>query len=206
MSVITQLVQGKKNPNRVNLYLDGEFAFALSIDEVAKSRLKKGLELTSEKIDDLKQADEREYVYAKLLNFLSYRPRTIKEVRDRLYKYDVKDQTTQNELINRLKSKGYLDDLAFARWFIESRNTHRPRSPRLLIQELKAKGISDEIIHSVMGEMADEAETIFRLLTKKIGSPRQLGQEERQKIYAFLGRQGFTWDKIKEVVKSWESE
>ena len=206
MPVITRLVQGKKNPNRVNLYLDDEFAFALSIDEVAKNSLKKGFDLSDDQIARLKDTDQTDYVYAKLLNFLSYRPRTVKEVRDRLYKYEVKEIDRQNILIDKLQSKGYLDDMAFARWFIESRNTHRPRSPRMLRAELKAKGVGEDIIKSVISQAGDERASITRLLTKKLGIPAQLDPAARQKIYAYLSRQGFTWDKIIEVVKNWESE
>lgn len=206
MPVITRLVQGKKNPNRVNLYLDDQFAFALSIDEVAKNNLKKGLELTDEQIARLKDKDETEYIYAKLLNFLSYRPRTVKEVRDRLWKYDVKDPVIQNTFIERLQSKGYLDDLAFSRWFTLSRNTHRPRSSRMLMQELKAKGVSSDIIQSVIGEVSAEDVTITRLLDKKLGTRRPLEAVERQKIFGYLSRQGFAWETIREVVKTWESE
>ncbi len=206
MPIITRLVQGKKNPNRVNLYLDNQFALALSIDKVGERDLKKGLELTEAQIDDLKDTDETDYIYAKLLNFLSYRPRTIKEVRDRLYKYDVRDATKQDVLVNKLKSQGYLDDSSFASWFIASRNTHRPRSTRLLKSELKSKGVSEEIIQAVLTQITPESETIHRLLTKKLGLGRTLAQPERQKLLAYLSRQGFAWDKIAEVVKSWESE
>lgn len=206
MPVITRLVQGKKNPNRVNLYLDDVFAFALSIDEVAKNSLKKGLELSDDQIAHLKDTDETEYVYAKLLNFLSYRPRTIKEVRDRLYKYEVREIDKQNTLIDKLKSKGYLDDLAFARWFVESRNAHRPRSKRYLSAELSAKGISKDIIQAVSGTISDESATIHHLLDKKLGLRRKLEEKERQKIAGYLSRQGFSWEAIKEVVKTWESE
>jgi len=206
MPIITRLVQGKKNPNRVNLYLDDEFAFALSIDEVAKHGLKKGLDLSDDQIARLKDTDETDYVYAKLLNFLSYRPRTVKEVRDRLNKYEVRDETKQNTLIDKLISKGYLDDLAFARWFIESRNTHRPRSGRFLSAELKSKGISEEIIKSLAREVVDESVTIRHLLDKKLRTPHKLEINEKQKIIGYLARQGFAWDKIREVVKTWESE
>jgi regulatory protein len=206
MPVITRLVQGKKNPNRVNLYLDDVFAFALSIDEVAKNNLKKGLDLSDEQITRLKDTDEIEYIYTKLLNFLSYRPRTVKEVRDRLYKYEIKDVTKQDFFIDKLKSKGYLDDLLFARWFINSRNTHRPRSKRYLSAELSAKGIGKDIIQSVSSQIGEESETIRHLLGKKLGSPRLLELAEKQRIIGYLSRQGFAWDKISEVVKNWESE
>jgi regulatory protein len=206
MPVITRLVQGKKNPNRVNLYLDDEFAFALSIDEVGKKSLKKGLELSPGEIEDLKKADSDEYIYGKILNFLSFRPRTVKEVRDRLWKYEVKDEDSQNLVIDKLKSKGYLDDIAFARWFIESRNTHRPRSISMLKMELSQKGVPKDIISDLVATMGDEKATILHLLDKKLGNHRILGKPELVKIQSYLVRQGFAWDKVSEVVKSWQSE
>lgn len=206
MPIITRLVQGKKNPNRVNLYLDDQFAFALSIDEVAKNSLKKGLALSNEQIRHLQEADATEYIYIKLLNLLSYRPHSVKEVRARLSKYKVTGVDQQNVLINKLKSKGYLDDFAFASWFIASRNKNRPRSRRHLSVELKTKGIRSEIIQAVSGQISDESVTIRHLLDKKLGIQRKLEINERQKIISYLARQGFAWDKISEVVKSWESE
>lgn len=206
MPIITRLAQGVKNPNRVNLYLDGQFAFALSIDEVARHSLGKGQELSSEQMNNLIEADHDAKVYAKILNFLSYRPRTIKEVHDRLWKYEIKDNAKQNLLIDRLKSNGYLDDLAFAKWFINSRNNSRPRSPRMLTQELKSKGVSTDTIGLVINDMADESSVITRILEKKLGSRRALSHEERHKIYTYLSRQGFSWETLKEVVKTWESE
>lgn len=206
MAIITRLVQGKKNPNRVNIYLDDSFAFALSIDEVAKNNLRKGLELSQKVIDQLRDTDQSDYVYSKILNFLSFRPRTAKEVRDRLKQYEVKDVDKQDQVISRLKDKGYLDDVAFARWFIESRNTHRPRSPRMLAQELMQKGVGREDISSVIGETNSEEISICMILDKKLGIPRPLEALEKQKISAYLGRLGYAWEKIKQVVKTWESE
>jgi regulatory protein len=206
MPVITRLVQGKKNPNRVNLYLDDVFVFALSIDEVGKKSLKKGLELSPAEIEDLKKADSDEYIYGKILNFLSFRPRTVKEVRDRLWKYEVKDEDSQNLVIDKLKSKGYLDDVSFAKWFIQSRNTHRPRSVSMLKMELSQKGVPKDIVSDLVSTMGDEKATIMHLLDKKLGSHRTLDKLEQVKIQGYLVRQGFAWDKVSEVVKSWQSE
>lgn len=206
MPVITRLVAGQKNQRRVNLYLDGQFAFALSLDEIVKRGLKKGLELAEDTIDGLKARDADDYLYAKLLNFLSYRPRSTKELRDRLYRYEVKDPAKQDSFIARLTTQGYLDDLAFARWFIASRNTHRPRSVRQLTAELQKKGVSREIIAAASGDFAKEESTLRSLLGKKLGRPRVLTLRERQQIYIYLARRGFAWDKLREVVKNWETE
>lgn len=206
MPVITRLVQGKKNPNRVNIYLDGAFSFALSIDEVVKNGLKKGLNLTDEKINALIETDINDKAYSKILNYISYRPRTIKEVKDRLRQYEVDESIAQNNIINKLVSSGYLNDAEFAKWFISSRNEHRPRSLKMLSQELRAKGVPSEVILTVLPNVADESITIRRILSKKLKNNRVLENIERQKIYSFLSRQGFPWEKVKEVVKQWESE
>lgn len=206
MPEITRLVQGKKNPSRVNLYLDDSFAFALSIDEVGRNGLKKGMVLSEEQIMSLKDNDQADYVYAKILNFLSFRPRTVKEVSDRLKKYEVNDLDKQNLVIAKLKDKGYLDDVAFSRWFIESRNAHHPRSPRMLAQELMQKGVGRDDISFVIADAQREEISIHQILDKKLGTSRSLETLEKQKIYTYLGRQGYTWEKIKAVVKTWESE
>jgi regulatory protein len=173
---------------------------------VAKHGLKSGLELSLELIQKLKDNDEKEYIYAKILNFLSYRPHSVKEVRDRLYKYKVTERSAQDEHIVRLQESGYLDDLSFARWFIASRNASRPRSPRMLSQELLVHGVSKDIVSEVINEVDSPTVTIHRILGKKWGSPRSLSLAERQKIHAYLMRQGFSWSDVSEVVKSWESE
>jgi len=206
MRAITRLVQGKKNPNRVNVYLDGEFVLALSIDEVGKRGLKKGLELSEEQIEELISNDTNDKAYGKILNYISYRPRTTKEVRDRLKQYEVEDRETEDQLIKRLAEKGYLDDVAFARWFIESRNVHRPRSHRMLAQELMLKGVNKEDIALAMDSANGEETSILKVLNKKLGEHRHLESVERQNILGYLGRQGYSWELIKEVVKSWESE
>ncbi len=189
MPIVTRLVQGKKNPNRVNLYLDDEFAFALSLDEVAKNGLKKNLVLTQAQIDKLKNTDESEYVYAKLLNFLSYRPRTVKEIRDRLYKYGVKDESDQNNYISRLKGNGYLDDLAFAQWFVASREQNRPRSLRHLKLELASHGVSHDLITLAISGQND-LNALNSLIAKKSSLPKE-------KLLAYLIRRGFAYDQIK---------
>ena len=206
MSIITRIVAGKRNPSRANVYVDGKFAFALSIDEAVKNHLKPSLEITEETVEGLRAKDNADKVYGKILNFLSFRPRSVKEVKDRLYQYEIKDVMEQKIIIEKLQSHGYLDDLTFAKWFIESRNTHKLKSPRLIRQELAAKGISRELLDQVMTEVVSPEVTISRLLSKKLGDKRHLNPAERQKISAFLARQGFPWEKIAEVVKRFESE
>lgn len=188
MPQISRLVAGKKNPGRVNLYLDGVFAFALSLDEVVKNGLKKGEELTEEQIQALKKTDDLNWVYSKILNFLSYRPRTVFEVRSRLKKYNVTEVESIDWIINKLTDQGYLSDLTFTKWFVESRIHNRPRSKRHLTSELRARGVDMSIINQVLKEI-DETHSLEQLIAKK----RTLS---RDKLLQFLLRRGFKYDTV----------
>lgn len=203
MPTITRLVAGKKNPHRVNLYLDGSYACSLSIDEVVKHSLKKGLVLTLEQLNSLRQTDNVLRDYAKILNFLSYRPRSESEVRARLRQYKCSDIES---VITKLYAHSHLDDLAFARWFVDSRTLHKTRSPRALQSELTRKGIGRAIIDQVLVGLPDPRATIRRILVKKLTTPSPLAPLVRQKISGYLVRQGFAWNLVQEVVKTWESE
>lgn len=188
MPQITRLVAGKKNPGRINLYLDGEFAFALSIDEVVKNGLKKGLELTVDQVEALKKNDDLLWAYTKILNYLSFRPRTEFEVRARLKKYDITETASVDWIINKLKENNYLSDLEFARWFVDSRMSNRPRSKKHLSAELCAKGVSADVINQVLLDLNDSA-PLEALISKK-------ATLSRDKLLQFLLRRGFKYSAV----------
>lgn len=188
MPQVTRLVAGKKNPSRINLYLDGEFAFALTIDEVVKNGLKKGLDLTADQVEALKKNDDLLWVYAKILNYLSFRPRSEFEVRARLKKYDVTDATSISWIITKLKENNYLSDLEFARWFVGSRMGNRPRSKQHLSAELRSKGVDTAVIDQVLVSI-DETVPLEALIAKK-------STLSRDKLIQFLQRRGFKYSAV----------
>lgn len=185
MPQISRLVAGKKNPGRINVYLDGVFAFALSLDEVVKNGLKKGLELNADQVQALKKTDDLSWAYAKILNFLSFRPRTEFEVRSRLKKYGVEEAESIEWVINKLVDRGYLSDLAFAKWFVESRMGNRPRSKQHLSAELRAKGVDVSVINQALVGI-DETGPLEALIAKKSAL-------SRDKLLGFLLRRGFKY-------------
>lgn len=189
MPTITTLRAGKKNPNRVNLYCDGKFVLALSLDEVVRQGLKKGLTLSLEQLHNLKIQDDQERTYQKILNYLSYRPRTISEVRQRLQAYDLTDP---EPMLTRLLAHGYLNDLAFAEWFVASRDSSRPRSLVHLRAELRHKGVSSEIINQALSRPDLEENALTALITKKSS------RLSRSQLLAYLSRRGFLYSAIKQ--------
>ncbi len=152
--------------------------------------------------------DQFEKFYNSALRFLSYRPRSEKEIRDKLTskKADVK---IIELILNKLKEKNFLNDSEFAKWWIGSRLRFRPRSISLIKRELLQKGIDRETIDaqifnlnpSADGSISNELENAKKLVEKKISRYKDLSRQELyQKLGSFLARRGFDFDTIKQVI------
>lgn len=193
-------IKAQKNQKRVNIYLEGKFAFGLDADNFLKSGLKVGKELSEKQVEDLVFKNEFQKLLNKTLRLISHRPRSEKEIAD----YLKRKKSLPNisvRVIERLKELGQLDDYAFASWWIEQRSTFRPRGKFGLTMELRQKGIDKEIAEKVINEKVDEPSLAKKLAQKKFKFYKNLPREERyQKISAFLARRGFSWEIIKKVV------
>jgi regulatory protein len=195
---ITAIEPQQKNPQRLNIYLDGEFAFGLAA--IVAAWLKVGQDLDEEKIANLKAADEREVTYQKALHFLSYRPRSSAEVRQNLVKRGISGSLI-DEIVNRLQAAGLVNDEAFARAWVENRNSFRPRGKSALRLELRRKGLSDEIVQSVLDTQVNEETLAFDAARKYARRLAGLEwQEFRQKLGGFLARRGFSYTTLAPVV------
>ncbi len=198
MRKITAIEPQQRNPQRVNIYLDGEFTFGL--DVMVAAWLRTGQDLTDEKIATLQAQDAGEVAYQKALHFLSYRPRSSAEVRQNLTKREIPEHLVE-ETIARLQRAGLVNDQEFARAWVENRSTFRPRGKSALRMELRQKGLSDEIIQSVLTEGVDEETMAYEAARKQ--ARRYMGlewPEFRQKLGGFLARRGFSYTVLASVV------
>lgn len=203
MPKITAIKVQRRNKERVNIYLDGEFAFGLT--RIVAGWLQIGQELDEKKIDALKAEDEREQAYIRALNYLSYRPRSINEVEKNLRKYKV-PETLIPEVIERLKKNNFVNDQSFAKQWIENRNTFRPRGKRALRLELRQKGIDNEGVQDILDELVDEESLAYKAGLKKARKLANLEwQDFRRKLGAFLARRGFPYSVISPLLRPlWE--
>lgn len=201
MPLITD-IKPQKNKKRFNIYLDGRFAFGLSVEARLKARLKIDQEISEEKVDELIKEDEFIKFYDRALNFLSYRPRSEKELQDWFKKKKIGNKT-QKLIEKKLRRFNYLDDREFTRWWIEQRMTFRPFGKRRLDLELRQKGINQEMIEEELGKLEDDKliELAEELAKKRMKTLKNLPYfETREKLLAFLSRRGFRWEIIKTVV------
>lgn len=195
---ITELRFQKRNKDRVNVYLDGRFAFGLAAIEAA--RLKVDQELSDADIARLQKQDEIERAYERALNFLSYRPRSEAEVRRNLRKKDVGEQVIES-VVERLTRAGLLDDREFARYWVENRVQFKPRGARALRQELWEKGISDTVVAETLEgfDEEDAARQVAEAGARRMAhlDPRDFGR----KLSAYMARRGFSYAVIKPLVE-----
>ena len=198
MPKVTLLERQKKNKERVNVYLDGEFAFGLNIMDAMQ--LKKGQELDETAIAELKHKDDITKAIDAAANLLSYRPRSTHEIRQKLGKKGY-DEFVIETAIERMVNLKYLDDRAFARFWIESRNRGKPRGKRALSYELRNKGVADAIIRELLEDMVDEQSGAYEAAQKRIRRMRGKTEYEfKQKVGAFLQRRGFNYEAVNQAL------
>jgi regulatory protein len=203
--VITAIKVQKRNPQRVNIDLDGEFAFGLS--RLVAAWLKPGDQLSEEKVNALIEKDALEVAYQRALDLLNHRPRSEKEVRQRLTEKGFQQEQI-DQVVEKLKQTNLVKDESFARMWVESRNEFHPRGRRLLRYELRSKGITESHIDSALEKMPEEEE----LATKAAAQyARRLAgldwQTFRNRLSGFLARRGFSYATFAPIVRSlWESQ
>ena len=207
---ITDITQAVRNPDRVNISVDGKYRFSLDMYQLSSLGLKIGREYSEAELDELETESQFGKLYARALEYCLMRPHSKKEVRDYLWrktretKYksrqtgEIKSragvsQEIADRVFDRLVEKGYLDDEKFTRFWIENRNQTKGSSLRKLTNELRVKGVESSIIDQVLAESSrNDSDEIAKIIAKKRSK-----YPEEQKLIAYLARQGFSYDEIK---------
>jgi len=197
MRKITAIVVQKRSPNRVNIYLDGEFAFGLA--RIVAAWLRTGQELSEEKIEQLQAEESRERAFQQALLFLSYRSRSEAEIRQNLRKHEFPEPVIETTL-ERLREGGLANDNQFARAWVENRTTFRPRSRRLMAMELRQKGLNEEAVSSAVEDVDDEALAYEAAQKRAVRFKGLEWNEFRKKLSDFLARRGFSYSVIAPVI------
>ncbi len=211
MPQISDITKQKKR-ERFNIFIMGRFAFSVSNYSLLENKLTAGLNLDEEKITRILAKEQIGTLTDLAVKFLSFRPRSEKEVKD----YLVKKIALKNEIkfnvaklsplvelvVNKLKRYKYINDKDFAVWLLNSRiKSSSPRSLRIIISELRTRGISPEIIEIVTRITPNESEQAKKALSKKIQRWDKLELLEfKKKAYGYLTSRGFDFDSIRDAV------
>lgn len=206
--IITDISLQARNNNRVNISIDGVYSFSLDITQVTDLSLKVGRELSDGELEKLQEESQFGKLYMRALEYCLRRPHSVKEVRDYLWRKTQpalrKRQTGMNNpvvyservasrVLRKLQQKAYVDDEAFARWWVENRQLSKGVSRRKLTAELRSKGVYAGIIAQMLEktDRTDEQE-----LRKVIAKKHRRYAGDRQKFVQYLVRQGFSYDDV----------
>jgi len=196
--IISALVVQKKNKNRVNVYLDGEFAFGLTAIEALK--LRRGQALTDAEIAALQASDEVERARQHALGLLERRPRSQVEIQRYLNDKGYSPKAVE-KVLARLTEVGLLDDRAFARYWLENRANFRPRGARALRYELRQKGVPAEVIDELLAGDHDEEQAAFQAAMARARKWQVLDTLALKKLESFLIRRGFSYQLARDTTR-----
>jgi regulatory protein len=200
---ITKIEGQKNNPSRKNIYIDGEFALGISAETLVRFGLRTGDEIDESKLKALQAAEEVHSAKQAALRLLARRPRSEKEIRDKLREKEFGDEEIRQAIAS-LRRSGIVDDEAFARTFIRDQLTVRPKGPVALKQKLLLLGIKKEIIEAALEEAFRESPQDVVALEAAQKFLRRVSHNDlrstRQRLSAFLVRRGFSWDVIAGVM------
>ncbi len=210
MPQITSVEPQKKKAGRFNIYLDGQFVAGVSAQAVLENKLKAGQAISNQELSKIILKEELSKLTDRVLRFLAVRPRSEREVFDYLVKKISKDQNVHysqakdslliKQIIGKLKKYQYLNDIEFARWWINSRIRTNPKGPNLLKFELIKKGIDREIIDSALKLFPSQLVIAKKIIAKKLKAWQKLPNLEfKKKIYQYLASRGFDSETIRAV-------
>lgn len=198
-NVITDIQAQKRNRNRVNIFLDGQYAF--SLDRMAAAWLTVGRQLSVEDISRLQEKDEFQVALNRALHFLSYRARSNQEMQTYLQKKGY-DSGLIDRVIAKLTEERLIDDLDFAQNWVDNRERFRPRSQSLMRLELRQKGVAESEIEQAL-QISDLDDFALAMKAgKKLSRRYQLldKPEYDRKLAAALQRRGFTYSVVRECL------
>ena len=202
---ITKIEQQKKHADRYSIYIDDQFYIGVNQEVLIQFNLYKSQEVTQEFMDKVKTVENDSKLYSAAINYLSYGLRSVKEMRDYLYKQKEKkeDYNPSDEVIDatieRLLRQGYLNDLAYAKSYVRTSYLLSAKGPQVITNNLKRKGVNEHTITDALIEYPtdEQSENVKKLAEKFLRTKKSLPPKMlKNKLYSHLITKGFDKDLI----------
>lgn len=195
---ITSIKQQLKQKDRYSIFVDGKYEFSLGESALLESRLTTGEEISAGKLRELKKLSEDDKIYNQTLRYIALRPRSQWELRFYLEKKKKASPALIDSILNKLSIIDLIDDEKLAKAFVNDRRLLRPASRRKLINELRKKHITEEIIEKAIGHESEDERAALQAVIEK--ARRQTKYQDDQKLMQYLARQGFNYSDIKDAL------
>lgn len=200
---VTDVVKNKHN-DKYSVFIDGDFAFSLSMSDILFFKLDIGNEISEKTYTYINNEVVLIKAKNRAVSFLGASKKTEKAVYDKLKECGYAEEISM-QVIDDLKKYGYINDLDYARSYIEDRLRLNPKGKYVLKMELKQKGVQDKTIDRAIDEAEiDECYYIKQLILKKRIDVYDMDDKENKKLYDFLMRRGYSYGIIKETIKNFD--
>ncbi len=205
MGTITAL-RSNDAKKQVNVFVDGLFSFSIDDELAVTNRLEVGGHLSADQIEQLKEADLFKGCFDAALHYLSYRPRSENEVKQRLRRRGF-DNKVIEEVIFALKERRLIDDVAFSEYWRNNRLSFSPRSGRLIKLELRQKGVAAGTADEVVKDVDDE-NCVYEAGLRKAGRLSNSDYDDfRRRLFGYLRRRGFNYETVNfAVARLWQEK
>ena len=197
--IITEISNCKKNKNRVNVFVDGTFAFALYLETAVQYSLKKDMDITALDLKKIAEDDEKKYSMDVAFKFISYRMRSENEVYKKLKQKGVSEGSAE-ETIKRLEELGYLNDRVYAETY--AAELKERMGNRGIMRKFFEKGIDKELAEEVLQGVGDFSKSAAVQAEKLFEKYKDLdGKQAREKVFRTLMSRGFEIGDIRRAIK-----
>jgi regulatory protein len=203
MSIITKITEQRRKPNRRNVHLDGSFAFGCNLNVIARFRLREGLELSSDEIEEIQRGEVRQECFDAATRYLESRLHSRAELKRKLSRKEMGPAIIDG-VLNDLERLGYLDDAKFANAKAASAAKHKHHGPRRAMQELMRAGVKSHLAKKATADVSAEQDPTaieLALAERQAARLKRLDPAvAKRRLIGMLMRRGFDFESIKPVV------
>lgn len=200
MSEITSIEPQKKDKTRCNVYVDGRFYCGIKLEVAIKYRLKVGMQIEKNKLDEIQLETEKSQAIDKAMTHISASMKTKKQICDFLLKKGY-TQAVADYVIEKLEYYSLVDDRAYCRAYIESVNG---KGKRAIENDLKKRGADQQAIDDALSEITEDGEEACAVLSKYLRG-KEINKETPYKGFKYLLSKGYEYDTAKSALETFGS-
>ena len=197
---ITDVTTQKKSTDRVNIFVDGNYYGSMYVDLCIKYGIKKGLEISIDKLNDIMLESDKEIALNKTAKYISARMKTVKEVKDYLYSKEY-SKIVVDYVIGKLTEYKYLDDESYVMAYV---NTYKSKYGVLKLKNnLLQKGIDAKYLEEYFLEYETDIDTVMNIAEKYMKN-KDCTYDNLSKLYRHLASKGYSYDEINTVLNKFK--
>lgn len=195
---ISEISKQKNNDERYNVFIDGNFLFSASMEDIIKNSLKVGMEISSDDLENIIEKCELSKAYNYALFILNRKEYTSKEIINKLNRKSFSESTI-NKVIDKLSVYGIIDDEGFANKYARDSVNFKKSGIKKIQYNLINKGIDQNIVRNISIDEDVQFNNALELASKKLKTIESK-PNPREKIYRFLLSRGYEYDLIRKVI------